>query len=288
LGPRRRACRAAGRGMGLFSRLLGGLGGSRGSLSSLGKAYKLVARTPVARNTHRFTFALESPEAVLGLPVGHHLEVRLPGGDGLSRAYTPVTGDRRKGSFDLVVKVYPGGRLGEYLDSLKVGDSAEVAGPQGELTYRGAGAFEIEDAFDGGKRAVQCSGLGMVAGGTGVTPMFQIAEHSAAAAEDRLQMSLLFANRTPEDVMLKEELDALAAACPRFRVAYSVDEVPAGAPSWPGSTGRVSAALLEEALGRLPARPELVCVCGPPGFHRAVKKLLTEDLGYDSDAVFEF
>lgn len=209
--------------MGFLGRLLG-WGGARGSLSSFGKSYKLVAREPVARNTHRFTFALESPEAVLGLPVGHHLEVRLPGGEGVSRAYTPVTGDRQRGSFDLVVKVYPRGRVSQYLDSLKVGDSAEVAGPRGEIAYRGGGAFEIESPFDG-KRTVQCSGLGMIAGGTGITPMFQIAEHSASLDGDTLDMSLLFANRTPEEAMLCGELGALAAACPRLRVAYSVDEV---------------------------------------------------------------
>lgn len=274
--------------MGLFSRLLGGWS-SRGSLSSMGKSYKLAARSPVARNTHRFTFALESPDAVLGLPVGHHLEVRLPGSGGVSRAYTPVSDDRTKGSFDLVVKVYPGGQLSQYLDSLQVGDTAEIAGPQGEITYKGGGVFEITDPFAGTTRKVQCSGVGMVAGGTGITPMLQIAAHSASLPDDQLNLSLLFANRTPEDVMLREELDSLAAACPRFQALYTVDEVPAGAQPWSGRTGRVSSTLLAEALGRLPAgRPEMVCVCGPPGFHRAVKSMLVEELKYSPDEIFEF
>jgi len=255
----------------------------------LGKAYELVARQQVARHTHRFKFALESPDAILGLPVGHHLEVRLKGGEGISRAYTPVTGDETKGSFDLVVKVYPQGQVSQYLDSLAVGDKAEIAGPQGELTYKGNGAFEIEDPFDSSKRTVNCAGVGMIAGGTGITPMYQIASYAAAQSGDSLEMSLLFANLTPDDVMMRPELDQLAETCPRFRVAYTVDKVPeADESSWQGLRGRISAPMLEEALGRLPTRPELVCICGPPGFHQAARTLLCEELGYPSDAVFEF
>lgn len=271
--------------MGFFSSLFGL--GSRGSLRAGGQAYQLVARAPVARATYRFTFALETPDAVLGLPVGQHVEVRLPGGAGLSRAYTPVTDDRTRGSFDLVVKIYKGGVLSEYMDSLKVGDSADIAGPKGEVTYKGVGSFDIEDPFDGTKRTVQCKSFAMVAGGTGITPMYQIAAHSASLADDALEMSLLFANRTPEDVMLQAELDALAAACHRFRVGYTVDEVPEGS-TWPGRSGRVSAEALGDALGRLPARPELVCICGPLGFHRATKEILMDQLGYDKDSIFEF
>merc|ERR1712085_70030 len=103
-------------------------------------------------------------------------------------------------------------------------------------------------------------------------------------------MSLLFANRTPEDVMLKEELDALATASSRFRVDYTVDQVPDGsAATWEGKTGVVSAEKIRDAFDRLPGgRPELVCVCGPMGFNKAVKTALTEELKYSSDEIFEF
>merc|ERR1712187_434310 len=135
-------------------------------------------------------------------------------------------------------------------------------------------------------------------GGTGITPMYQIAAHSAATSTDRLEMSLLFANRTPLDVMLQPELDKLATECSRFHVTYSVDKATIDSSSsesgseaakpWPGETGLVSAKMLEDALGKLRKRPELVCICGPPGFHKTVKSLLTEELGYKSDEVFEF
>eukprot|EP00931_Biecheleriopsis_adriatica_P009345 TRINITY_DN110418_c0_g1_i1.p1 TRINITY_DN110418_c0_g1~~TRINITY_DN110418_c0_g1_i1.p1 ORF type:complete len:271 (-),score=40.94 TRINITY_DN110418_c0_g1_i1:46-858(-) len=270
--------------MSFFSRLMGW--GSKGSLSTFGKSYKLAARSPVARATHRFTFSLESADAVLGLPVGHHLEVRMPDGSGVGRAYTPVTGDSTLGSFDLVVKVYPNGLVGNYLDSLKVGDAAEMAGPFGELTYKGKGVFEIKDVFTETSRSVSCSKVGMVAGGTGITPMYQIAQYSAGHDEEALEMSLLFANCSPEDVMLREDLDALTS-CSRFKVTYSVDE--ASAASWSGATGRVSKEILSQAFDLSGSnKPDLILICGPSGFHGAVKKLLTEELGFPKDDIFEF
>eukprot|EP00933_Yihiella_yeosuensis_P047045 TRINITY_DN42709_c0_g1_i1.p1 TRINITY_DN42709_c0_g1~~TRINITY_DN42709_c0_g1_i1.p1 ORF type:complete len:295 (-),score=58.23 TRINITY_DN42709_c0_g1_i1:89-907(-) len=272
--------------MSFFSRLLGF--GAKGSLSSFGKAYELVARDQVAKATHRFRFALETPETVLGLPVGHHLEVRLPGGSGLGRPYTPVTGDAQLGHFDLVVKVYPNGQVGNYLDSLKVGDKAEIAGPFGEITYKGPGTFEIENPFaNPKKRTVQCSSVGMIAGGTGIAPMYQIARHAASQAEDPLEMSLLYASRSPEDVMLQDELSSLSSECSRFKVDFSVDKVEDGK-TWSGPVGRVSSEMLTEAFGKLPQKPEMLFICGPGGFHEAVKEILTEELNYPHDAIFEF
>ena len=39
--------------------------------------------------------------------------------------------------------------------------------------------------------------------------------------DDATQLSLLYANVSPDDILLREELDALAAAHPNFRVWYT-------------------------------------------------------------------
>jgi len=51
----------------------------------------------------------------------------------VTRAYTPITKVGSKGSFDIVVKVYPLGLMSNYLDSLKEGDSIECQGNCGEI-----------------------------------------------------------------------------------------------------------------------------------------------------------
>ncbi len=60
------------------------------------------------------------------------------GADGkpIVRPYTPTTLNAHKGSFELVVKIYPQGNVSKYLDGLKVGDSIEVKGPFPKLEYK--------------------------------------------------------------------------------------------------------------------------------------------------------
>lgn len=263
-----------------------GLLPSGGSLSSFGKPYELMAREQIARDTYRFRFALETRSTLLGLPVGHHVELRLPGGSGESRPYTPVTDNDTKGSFDLAVKLYPKGKASQYLDSLKVGDTVDIAGPKGETTYKGSGKFQIENPWDNSTKELQCSRIAMVAGGSGITPLYQIAAYVMRHSEP-LEVSLLFANRTPQDVMLKEELDALAAKNAAFHVTYAVDTDMYYPGEFPRHVGEISAEMVADALKQLPMEPDLVFTCGPSGFQSRVKDILGE-LGITEDLVVEF
>lgn len=85
--------------------------------------------------------------------------------------------------------------------------------------------------------------FGMVAGGTGITPMLQIvrAVIRGRAAGDKTQIDLIFANVTPQDILLKEDLDALAAEDSGFRVHYVLDKPPEG---WTGGVGYVTADMI--------------------------------------------
>lgn len=69
-------------------------------------AFKLVKREEVSHDTRRFRFQLQTPNHVLGLPVGNHmyLTARI-NGDLVRRPYTPVTSDDELGYFELVIKV---------------------------------------------------------------------------------------------------------------------------------------------------------------------------------------
>lgn len=59
----------------------------------------------------------------------------------------------------------------------------------------------------------------MIAGGTGITPMYQVAHAILKDPRDRTDISLIFGNISEEDILIPEELDALAKAHPkRFKV----------------------------------------------------------------------
>ncbi len=65
-----------------------------------------ISRQILTHDTRLFRFALQSPQHILGLPIGQHMFLSAIIGDKpCSRAYTPTSSDDEIGYFDLVVKV---------------------------------------------------------------------------------------------------------------------------------------------------------------------------------------
>ena len=83
--------------------------------------------------------------------------------------------------------------------------------------------------------------LGLIAGGTGITPMYSIALASSLA-KDGVKIWFLFSNKTKDDILCKDQLDELAKINPdNFKLFHTLtrhDEGKHGA--WDGLTGRVS------------------------------------------------
>merc|ERR1711879_117589 len=113
---------------------------------------------------------------------------------------------------DLVVKVYfknvhpkfpDGGKMSQYLENMKIGDTIDVRGPSGLLVYNGQGEFAI--------KPVKASKVSMIAGGTGITPMLQLVTDVFRNEHDKTSLSLLFANQSEDDILVREELEAIQA-----------------------------------------------------------------------------
>lgn len=84
--------------------------------------------------------------------------------------------------------------------------------------------------------------FGMIAGGTGITPMLQIIRaivrgRPRSGGNDTTAVDLIFANVNKEDILLKEDLDALAAEDDKFRVHYVLNNPPE---KWEGGVGFVT------------------------------------------------
>ena len=162
--------------------------------------------------------------------------------------------------------------MSQHLDSMKIGDTIDVKGPLGEFIYRGFGSFSLK-----GKPG-KCSRITLIAGGTGLTPCYQVLAAVLREAQDATQLRLLYANRTPDDILLREELDSLANSHPdRFQLWYAVDRVPEGA-AWDYSVGFVTREMMEARL--FPAGEDTIALmCGPPPMTASAKAIL-EKLGY--------
>ena len=69
--------------------------------------------------------------------------------------------------------------------------------------------------------------VGMVAGGSGITPCLQVIREILNNPADKTKIHLLFANNTPADIILKDELEALAAKHPeKLKVEHVLGTAP--------------------------------------------------------------
>jgi len=256
--------------------------------------FTLIEKESISHDTRRFRFALQSPKHVLGLPIGKHMYLSAMINDKMVlRAYTPTTSDDEVGYFDLVIKVYfanvhpkfpDGGKMSQYLESLAIGDTIDVRGPNGHLTYKRQGLFEILESKKP-TRLVRCKNVGMIAGGTGITPMLQIIKAVLKDKKDTTMLSLLYANQTEEDILVREELESLAKEhSSRLKVWYTLDRPVEG---WQYSSGFICEDMIKE---RLPSSDEdsLVLMCGPPPMIKFACIPNLEKLGYTSQTYFSF
>ncbi|KAL5763610.1 hypothetical protein ACOSP7_015961 [Xanthoceras sorbifolium] len=234
------------------------------------KEFKLVKRVELSHNVAKFTFALPTPSSLLGLPIGQHMSCRGKDslGEQVIKPYTPTTLDSDIGYFELVIKMYPQGRMSHHFRQMREGDYLAVKGPKGRFKYQPG----------------QVRAFGMLAGGTGITPMYQVARAILENPDDKTNIHLVYANVTFEDILLKEELDNLAASFSnRFNVYYVLNQPPEG---WNGGIGFVSKEMIQTHCPA-PAPDIQILRCGPPPMNKAMAAHLN-DLGYTSQMQFQF
>lgn len=142
------------------------------------------------------------------------------------RSYTPISSDENPGYFDLLIKAYPQGNISRHMSTLSIGDTMKVKGPKGAMVYTPG----------------MVKRFGMIAGGTGITPMLQIIRaivrgRPRNGGSDRTEVDLIFANVNPDDILLKDQLDQLNEEDEGFRVHYVLNNPPEG---WNGGVGFVT------------------------------------------------
>jgi len=265
----------------------------------------LSQRVNISHDVVRFRFALPKSAPVLGLPIGKHFKVfapkqlgKVPGewngkpdpeqeGDENERKYTPTTSDDEIGYVDLVIKVYKGGherfsdggKMSQFMDSLKVGNQIDVSGPWGTKEYLGHGKMKS------GPKVLEFKKVGMMAGGTGITPMLQIMAAILKDPTDKTEISLLYANQTESDILVRDMLEDLAKKHPQqLKLWYTLDHAP---PSWRYSTGFINKEMISTHLPG-PDEACAILMCGPPPMVKYACEANLEELGYSKDKMVAF
>ncbi|XP_026765102.1 NADH-cytochrome b5 reductase 2 isoform X1 [Galleria mellonella] len=255
----------------------------------------LIEREEISHDTRRFRFGLPSSEHVLGLPIGQHIHLSAKIDDDLViRAYTPVSSDDEKGYVDLVIKVYfknvhpkfpDGGKLSQYLENLKLGETIDVRGPSGRLQYAGKGTFLIKKLRKDPPLKIVTKKLNMIAGGTGIAPMLQLIRHICQEPNDNTELRLLFANQSEQDILLRNELEKYQREHPKqFKLWYTIDRANEG---WKYSTGFINDEMIRNHLFP-PADDVIVLMCGPPPMINFACNPALDKLGFKENLRFAY
>jgi len=219
-----------------------------------GKTYRPFRLREVKKynhNTNLFIFELPDPKAIADLPTASFLlaKTNLDGKE-IIRPYTPID-SHVEGDLTLLIKNYEQGKMSKFIHHLKPGDKLLIQGPLEKISYIPNMKKEI----------------GMIAGGTGITPMLQVINKIVSNPADKTKINLVFANISKEDILLKEQLDGLSKKHPNFKVHYVLEKVDK---DWKGGRGHVNEDMIKTYMPAPTNKDALIMVCGPPGMMNAI------------------
>lgn len=179
------------------------------------------------------------------------------GGETLVRQYSLSSTPGAEADLRITVKKVPEGRVSSWLvDRVAEGEVLEVAAPRGVF-------FKEPDTP---------RHFLLLAAGSGVAPLLPIAR-SLAASPLGHQITFVYGNRHVEGVILREEVDALAALG-NVSVEHILTRPHAG---WTGGQGRIDRACIEANFGRWTDGADgtvSAYLCGPEGFMDAAESAL--------------
>lgn len=256
-------------------------GGDQGFVS-----LKLESVEDVSSNTKKFKFSFPEEDQVSGLQIASALLTKYKGPEmekPVLRPYTPTSDEGQTGYLELVVKKYPNGPMSSHLHDMAPGQRLDFKGPLPKYPWS-------ENKHQH---------IALIAGGTGITPMYQLIRAIFNNPNDKTKVSLVYGSVTEQDILLKKELADIESTYPqRFKAFYLVDKP---SEKWQGGSGHVTEELLKTVLPEPKEGDNLkVFVCGPPGMYKAIsggKKSPSDqgeldgylkNLGYSKDQVYKF
>jgi cytochrome-b5 reductase len=251
--------------------------------------HRLISSRFETHDTRRFIFALSNPEGKANLPIGSCVLVKYTDpsdGKDVIRPYTPVTNSTHKGVFELMIKRYPKSKMGHHIHTMRPGEDLLVKGPIVKFDYK-------PNKFDH---------VAMIAGGTGVAPMFQFVQGICDNPTDKTKLTLIYSNKSRNDMLLATELSEFQKGHPQFHMYVTLTQ---STPfRWLGGIGHINRAMLTTFLPKPNEPKTVVLVCGPPSFMKAVSgdkdfskggmpeqgavDGILKEMGYPASQVFKF
>ncbi|OQE32553.1 hypothetical protein PENFLA_c001G04686 [Penicillium flavigenum] len=238
---------------------------------------RLQSTKDVNHNTKRLVFEFPNQNATSGLSLTSALlTISRPEGRWFPvlRPYTPISDLNQEGQIELMVKKYPNGKASSHIHSLVPGDT---------LTFAAA----IKGHAWTPNQSPQ---IYLIAGGAGITPVYQLAQGILNNPAEKTKINLVFGVNTEQDLLLREELESFKTRFPdRFDYVYTVSHPQGQHDGF--KKGYVTEELLRDVV-RADGDAK-VFVCGPPAMEdslvgsRSQTGILAR-LGFAKDQIVRF
>ena len=210
---------------------------------------KIAEIVPQAAGAKTFVFETPDGSPLPPFRAGQYISIALEiGGTKTTRPYSLCFSPEcamSSGRYAVTVKRSDAGYVSKYIfDNFAVGQELVISGPQGKLYYE-----PIRD-----RKKV----LGL-AGGSGIAPFMGMARAIRDGYED-FDLTIIFGSRFESDIVLKEELDEVCAACPKVHVVHVLsDEEKEGY-----EHGFITAELIKKYAA---GEPCSIFLCGPQAMY---------------------
>ena len=212
--------------------------------------------TPACKTAKTIRFERTDGKKLPFFYAGQYIVLDFKIGESLiSRPYSissaPYQARAEKPFVEITVRKSKGdGFICDYVnDELKVGDILT-----GNM---GLGQFYYEPLRDA-KHVVA------LAGGVGITPFASMAKEVANGTLD-IDLTILYGSASSDDIVLKEELDALEGACGNLHIVHVLSD---DEPGWTGEKGFLTAELIK----KYSAEDTTYFICGPQVMYTFLRK----------------
>ncbi len=177
----------------------------------------------------------------------------------LTRQYSLSSSPLKKDCIELTIKKKQNGTASSYIiDKLNVNDPVKIKGPYGVFTYK-----------DDVKKAV------FLAGGSGISSLISMIRYIKDKKLDT-DVTLIFSNRTPRDIIYKKELEELKNN--GFKIINTITDY--GGEDWKGERQRINGEMIKKYCDL----DSTFYICGLPQMVEDVRKEL-ESLGIDKSRI---
>ncbi len=141
------------------------------------------------------------------------------------------------------------------LNNLKVGDEVGINYPFGNFTLTG-----------------RTKKIAFLSGGVGITPIRSICKFALDKTLD-IDIALLYANRTPEDIVFREDFDKWQKECKGLKVVHVLSRV---RNAQNARSGHIDNQIVKEEISDYKERK--FYICGPPLMVSAMRNALSDEL----------